>query len=307
MEGFFKLRRGIEEHLFNGSLSFHDLGVYVTILLQANYYTGQWWGSTPRLTATAPRSANARAVQRSIERLQKLGFLKVFRKSHGTRGNYGVLINKFEPTIGALKGKWLNAALSGTYEKPAYGACAEESLSSRCDVGEQTPIQDKEEEEKEKKKESNKAKAPEPVVHFPEAITAGASGSTATEAAESPEATKLATTLFTLLDRPQQHSKKLPEWTRRAATLLADLVPENVSPDQLAAALNWALTEDSFWPKVLFGATDPMALFSSKAQLIVSKWRGEQVSKANAGKNPSPKNKRAQRVASSLTEDTYEF
>lgn len=136
MDGFFQLRRGIEEHLLNGSLSFQDLGVYVTILLQADYRTGQWWGSAPRLAATAPRAADLRTIQRSIERLQSCGFLKVFRRSHGARGNYGVLINKFEPSSGALKGKRLNAFASISYAAPVYEDCAEPTVSGRCVDGE---------------------------------------------------------------------------------------------------------------------------------------------------------------------------
>lgn len=179
MDGFLQIRRGIEEHLLKGSLSYCDLGIFVTILLQANYRTGQWWGSAPRLAATATRGASLRNIQRSIEHLETLGFLKVFREGQGTRGNYGVLINKFEPTIGKHKGKRLCAAISTDYDNPAYVDAdetlserpddAEESLSRLTEDGEHAPIQEekcKRESEKEKTRSKAIASGQIAPIHF---------------------------------------------------------------------------------------------------------------------------------------------
>ena len=66
MKGFIKIRRGLEEHLVSGQLGFLEAGVYLAIHLQANYETGVWVGSAPRLLATAPRGTNLREVQRAI-------------------------------------------------------------------------------------------------------------------------------------------------------------------------------------------------------------------------------------------------
>jgi hypothetical protein len=117
--GFVAIRRGIEEHLLSGNLGFFEMGVYLVIHLQASFRTGVWTGSAPRLAATAPRGANVRDVQRALQRLEEIGFIRSFHQQ-GARGNYRVLIDKYEPTTGALKGKRLNAAKSGTWQRPHY-------------------------------------------------------------------------------------------------------------------------------------------------------------------------------------------
>jgi hypothetical protein len=137
MEGFLQLRRGIEVHLLNGEISFTDFGVYTTMLLQADYRTGQWIGSAPRLAATATRGANLRAIQRSLEQLQLIGFIKVFRASATVRGNYKVLIDKFEPTAGPHKGQRLDAEASDHFSRPVFRV-VEESLTERCDDVDET-------------------------------------------------------------------------------------------------------------------------------------------------------------------------
>lgn len=121
--GFVPIRRGIEEHLRSGCLSFFELGVYLTIHLQTDYRSGVWLGSAARLQNTAPRGASLREVQRALNRLQKIGFIRVFHR-HGVRGNYRVLIDKYEPTTGALMGKRLNAAKSESWQYPHYVLCA---------------------------------------------------------------------------------------------------------------------------------------------------------------------------------------
>jgi hypothetical protein len=124
MKGFIKIRRGLEEHLIAGSLSLFDVGVFLVILLQANFETGIWRGSAARLRAAAPRGATLRDVQRSLERLRKIGFIKVFHV-RGQRGNYSCLINRYQPEFGALRGKRLNADASTSWKSPVYEACAD--------------------------------------------------------------------------------------------------------------------------------------------------------------------------------------
>lgn len=111
MKGFVKIRRGLEEHLVSGQLGFLEAGVYLLIHLQANYETGVWVGSAPRLLATAPRGTDLRKVQRALQRLCQIGFVKVFH-THGKKGNFRALINRYEPQFGALIGMRLNAEAS---------------------------------------------------------------------------------------------------------------------------------------------------------------------------------------------------
>lgn len=119
----FAIMRDLQDHLTAGRISAFDVGIYTIIHWQTDFKTGLWWGSAPKIHATAPRGTNLRDVQRSIQTLTLVGFLKPFH-SHGQRGNYPVLLNKYEPLSGALRGSRLNAALSDDYRQPKYDSCA---------------------------------------------------------------------------------------------------------------------------------------------------------------------------------------
>lgn len=149
-EGFIKIRRGLLKHLELGRLTAHDLGLYLAILLQANYRTGLWVGSAAKLFAIFPKENTLRRTQRSLERIEQIGFIKRFRVP-GRRHNYPVLINKFECTKGVLTGYRLNAEVSTDYRHPVYDHVTELTLSCHGADAELTPIQEvrskKEEEE----------------------------------------------------------------------------------------------------------------------------------------------------------------
>lgn len=137
--GFAIIRSGIAEHMLAGRLSFFDLGLYVTIHLQADFATGKWIGSAPRLLAASPRGISLRDAQRGLQNLRRIGFLKPFHK-HGERGNYRVLIDKYFVRIGALKGKRLNAWASESWENPVYESCAlTDALSDALSDAEAAP------------------------------------------------------------------------------------------------------------------------------------------------------------------------
>jgi hypothetical protein len=122
--GFIQIRRGLQDHLFSGTLSTFDLGVYLILHLQADFGTGIWLGSAPRLMATAPRGTSLRNMQRALLRLAEIGFIKTFHK-RGVRGNYRVLINKYEPRSGALTGMRLNAEKTLDWRRPVFEPCGE--------------------------------------------------------------------------------------------------------------------------------------------------------------------------------------
>jgi hypothetical protein len=121
--GRFAIMRDLQDHLIAGKLNFFDLGIYTAIHWQADFKTGIWWGSAPKLHAIGPTGFSLRSVQRSIEKLTRIGFLKPFHK-HGQRGNYPVLINKYLPLSGALRNFRLNAAASADWRSPKYEPCA---------------------------------------------------------------------------------------------------------------------------------------------------------------------------------------
>jgi hypothetical protein len=123
--GFVKIRRGILDHLLSGIISIFEFGIYVILHLQADYRTGVWTGSAPRLRAAAPRGARKRDLQRALQRLGEIGFIRIFRIP-GKRGNYHVLIHKFESTDTALSGKRLNAFKSSSWEELVFEACTDD-------------------------------------------------------------------------------------------------------------------------------------------------------------------------------------
>lgn len=128
--GYIPLRRGLLDHLEQGRLTTYDAGIYARILLEANRKTGVWWGSAAKLLALAPADSDLRKVQRSLEHLEEIGFIRRFHMQ-GKRGNYPTFVNKFLCTDGALKGMRLNAAKSNDWRRPSYEPCADR----RTDVG----------------------------------------------------------------------------------------------------------------------------------------------------------------------------
>jgi hypothetical protein len=157
-ERYIPIRPGILEHLLRGDISALEFGVYVMIHLQADFSTGIWRGSAPRILNSAPKGAKLRETQRAIEQLTDLGLLKHFHK-HGQRGNFPFLINKFTVRSGALKGSRLNASKSDSWKCPVYESCADDGADDDADDDAQdAPIQ----EVRSKKKEGKKNRAAKP-------------------------------------------------------------------------------------------------------------------------------------------------
>lgn len=123
-ERYVPLRPGIEEHLVRGDMGLCEFGIYSLIHIQADYRTGIWRGSAPRVLSTAPRGASLRQIQRALEHFEELGYLKSFRPQ-GARGNTPYLIDKFTVRSGALKGRRLSAAKSESWQHPFYELVAE--------------------------------------------------------------------------------------------------------------------------------------------------------------------------------------
>jgi hypothetical protein len=124
MKGFVIIRGGIVDHLLAGNISLFDLGVYLVIQLQADFRTGVWRGSAPRLLATASRGTNLRQVQRALQNLTNQGLLRSFHV-RGKRGNFCVLLDRYEIKMGALRGKRLIASKSEDWRNPYYETCAD--------------------------------------------------------------------------------------------------------------------------------------------------------------------------------------
>lgn len=129
MKPFIPIYPGILDYLLRGDISRSEFGLYVVMHAQADFSTGIWTGSAPRIAGSAPRGAELRAIQREMQRLADIGLVKHFHK-HGARGNFPWLINKYICRFGALRGKQLNAALSTSLRDLRYESCAESDAES---------------------------------------------------------------------------------------------------------------------------------------------------------------------------------
>jgi hypothetical protein len=97
--GFYKRRRGILEHLEAGTISLLDLAVHDYLNLKANLVVGNGSSLPPgvcvtsaaAIHATCPSQISERAIQRSLEHLEEIGWIKRWNV-RGKRGNYPVLV-----------------------------------------------------------------------------------------------------------------------------------------------------------------------------------------------------------------------
>jgi DNA-binding Lrp family transcriptional regulator len=115
--GFVPLRRGIQEHVANGSMSLNQLGIYALIVMNADPSTGIWKGSAGVISAFASQSP--RTCRDAFETLEKAGYIKRFAVV-GKHGSYPILVHRFECTDGAMKGMRLNAVETNDYRRPQY-------------------------------------------------------------------------------------------------------------------------------------------------------------------------------------------
>jgi hypothetical protein len=167
---FIPIFTGLFDYLNRGDISYQQLGLYLTIHSQADFSTGLWWGSAPRLLNCGPRGSKLREIQRDLDRLVQIGLLKHFHRQ-GSRGNFSVIINKFICRTGALTGMRLNAAKSTSSEKLVYEPCAEDTLTAvndRAENGSAPPhlqeLKNLEVQEVQELKKKKKPKAPPPEV-----------------------------------------------------------------------------------------------------------------------------------------------
>ena len=129
-EGYVQIRRGILEHIRSGWLSHDEALAYLVMIAEANPETGIWVGSARMLAAHCLYSD--RKARKLLESLAEKKYLNRFATA-GARGNYPVLIDKFEVARGPKKGMTLNAVWSTSWDTPLY----EKSRFDEVEGGEQ--------------------------------------------------------------------------------------------------------------------------------------------------------------------------
>src|SRR5580698_5698892 len=100
--GYVQLRRGLFEHVQTGEMSYGECFLYTAILANADPATGVWISSAGMLSSYY--SIPSRTCQDWMAKLEEKRYLRRFRVQ-GKRGQYPILVHKFQCTDGALKGQ----------------------------------------------------------------------------------------------------------------------------------------------------------------------------------------------------------
>jgi hypothetical protein len=148
--GFYKRRRGILEHLEAGTISLLDLAVHDYLNLKANLVVGSGSSLPPgvcitsatAIRATCPSQISERAIQRSLEHMEGIGWIRRWNV-RGKRGNYPILIcrasvhdlsgNEYRVNGEATK-DWRNPVLDPVGDLSALSSGADAKLSGDREV-----------------------------------------------------------------------------------------------------------------------------------------------------------------------------
>jgi hypothetical protein len=120
-EGFAQIRNGLKEHIEAGKLCPTDLGVYTFLHMYCDYSTGIYTGTALGIAFRFGDASYKGMVNKSLARLKKIKFIN-YREGNGKRGGYRILLDKFEPTFGELRGSRLNAWKADANGNPIYDA-----------------------------------------------------------------------------------------------------------------------------------------------------------------------------------------
>jgi hypothetical protein len=131
--GYYKRRRGILDHIEAGTIDLLESGIHDYLLLRANLVIGSactlpagvCLTSAPAIHAHC-RRVSERTVQRILDHLEKIDFIKTF-KTPGKRGNYPALLCR--GSVHDLSGKEfrVNGAKTVDWRFPVYEPVGEVS------------------------------------------------------------------------------------------------------------------------------------------------------------------------------------
>ncbi len=98
---FYRRRMGAGDHIKSGEISFFDDGLHDFICMKAQHQVGNgspvppgvWIGSARTLWFLSRRQDEERKIRRSLEKLERLGWIKRWHRQ-GETGDYPILINR---------------------------------------------------------------------------------------------------------------------------------------------------------------------------------------------------------------------
>jgi len=125
--GFYKRRRGILEHLENGTIGLIDLAVHDYLCLKINAIRGSecsipagvCFTSAAAIYAVCPREVCERTIRRSLEHLEEIGWIKRWTIP-GKHGNYPILVARAAVHDVSGKEYRVNADATTDWRFPVY-------------------------------------------------------------------------------------------------------------------------------------------------------------------------------------------
>ena len=280
---FVQVRRGIIEHLETGQLSAREFAVYNLIILLADKATGLWWGCSKAISAKFGHGdLDDRAAKGALHRLEENGYIRRFFVQ-GQRGNHPILVDKYAPTVGELKGRRVNAAATADWR---YVVCdngpddvpdriPEAGLDKKPETGrEHVPLSIPQDLKPQEPKTSNCKLVRERVSEL-EPIMPADSLSTKDDnlknldqlsfAGFNPMKAEevLAYQFFELLGCPKEQLHSVEHWCKRFHSLV-----QEYSCTALDGILQFALTKNAFWTERICNASKPMDFFEKSVSSI---------------------------------------
>lgn len=134
--GFYKRRRGILEHLEAGTINLIDLAVHDYLNLKANLLIGSPSSIPPGICITSataihavcPGQISEKAVQRSLQHLEHIGWIKRWN-IRGKHGNYPVLVCRASVHDASGKEYRINGEATTDWRYPKWAPVGEQSAS----------------------------------------------------------------------------------------------------------------------------------------------------------------------------------
>jgi hypothetical protein len=289
VESFVKSRRGILEHLEQGRLTFSEFGVFQLLLLQANKANGVVWSDSRKVAGYFNGTLNERTAKDALASLKAKGYIKEFRQQ-GSRGSYPILVNKYEITVGDLKGCLTNAEQTVDWQQPVVSGRPDDRPEerreerppySRPQENKTSRPQDENQSSRERQsaspESSPESETPDrpPVDVEPKATPPTPDLPVYERAEDVPDFDKprcLASRLWVCLGKPKHHEPKLRVWAN-------DLRPclEQFEFLEMWQAMRWATHEDTFWSGVIKGAAN----WAKNVEKIMDSYHAHLRGKAN--------------------------
>lgn len=118
-DNYIMFRNGLKEHFRRRGMSPMDWCVYSTLHFWADWATGVYFGTAKNISDAWDGEIKEATVRDCLDRLRKRKYIN-YRKGDGRRGSFSILINKYEPTVGRMRGYRLSAFASKDLDHPVY-------------------------------------------------------------------------------------------------------------------------------------------------------------------------------------------